>query len=115
LYRRELSWDQKLAHISILRYRKLVEQMNPTEYHFLLNNKIAAKGLFGAFGIPMPKFFGRVSAKHGRTFDGRPLCTPADLEDLLRRIGADEICFKHVAGAQGRGFMRAMLELDSER
>jgi len=114
LYRRELSWRDRFAYIGERRYRMYIHQINPLRYHFLMQNKIASKGMISIFGIPVPKFHGYICAEQGSTFDGIPLRTPADLEDLLRRIDAQEVCFKPVDGMQGRGFIRVALGRDAD-
>lgn len=113
LGRRELSWNEKAAFISEPRYRRLCAKVNPPRYHFVTDNKLAAHGLLALFAIPSPPFYGRIHETNGQTFDGRPLCTATDLENLLRRLGVDEVVFKVITGLRGKGFIKATLDLDA--
>lgn len=113
LYRRELTWRDKCAHIDDPRYRRLIDKVNPFHYRFITANKIVTQGILEMFGVPVPPFYGYINARHGWTYDGERLTNPADLEGLLRRIGDAEMCFKLLTGFGGRGFLKAAVHLDS--
>ncbi len=113
-YRRTLSWQDKRSHVNEKTYRRLVERVNPSRYHFVTNNKVVTHGLLTTFGIPTPPLLGVVNPANGRTFDGQPLKTAEDLLALLRRDGAPRACFKLITGLRGHGFIRVSLALDDE-
>jgi hypothetical protein len=114
LYRRALSWSDKRAHTNENTYRRLVDEINHPRYHFVTNNKIVAHGMLTTFGIPTPLFLGVVNSVHGWTFDNHPLRSHVNLEELLRRVGLSEVCFKLVAGLRGAGFLKVTLALDDD-
>jgi hypothetical protein len=114
LYRRELSWEQKLEFIGNGLYYRMIEQINPKSLRFLTNNKIVAHGYLSRFGIPTAEFYGFIDRVHGVTFDNRPLRTAADLEGLLRRIGGRRVCFKLISGLRGEGFLKVSPALDDD-
>lgn len=112
LYRRELAWQDKLDYMSSLEVYNHLGEINQPEHHFVARNKLITHGLFMAFAIPTPPFYGVVDANNGRTFDGHPLCTANDLVDLLRRLDLDTVCFKYIAGTRGKGFYRMRVDCD---
>ncbi len=111
-YRKTLSWQDKIDHVTNKTYRRLVQQVNHPRYHFITNNKVVTHGLLATFRIPTPPFYGVVEPTSGSTFDGHPLKTAEDLLALLRRIGVPRVCFKLVTGLRGRGFFKVSLALD---
>lgn len=106
LYRRSLTWRDKREHISGSRHLRLLREANDVRFQFVPSNKVVAYGLMRAFSVPSPPFFGVVNGNGGQTVDGRPLTSPAHLEDLCARFELRRLCFKLVAGWAGHGFHR---------
>lgn len=106
LYRRSLKWRDKCNHISGSRHLRLLRRANDVRCQFVPMNKVVTYGLMRTFSVPAPPFFGVINGNAGQTVDGRPLTSPADLEDLCARFQLERLCFKLVAGWAGYGFHR---------
>lgn len=114
LYRKELAWPEKRAHVSHKTYRRYLTRINPAAYQIVTNNKVVTHGLLSSFGIPTPAFYGMLNPGSGRSFDNHPLRTHADLAQLLSRIPVTHIVCKPVSGYRGAGFFKAKVERDTQ-
>lgn len=113
LYRRELSWDEKLAYMPRNEFLEYSSLINPPRYQYVMLNKLVTHGVLTMFGIPTPPFYGTVDQGHGETWDGKPLRTPDDMIGLLERLGIDEVCFKLIEGLRSKGFYRVKIDRGS--
>jgi hypothetical protein len=110
LYRRELSWGQKLEYVGGTRYARLIHSINPVEYDYVARNKLETYKILTANGVPTPPVYGVVEGASGWTWDGDVLRSPDDLVSLVERLGTDTVCFKYVTGTRGRGFYRVTVD-----
>ena len=115
LYRRKFTWQQKLEYLSERDYQTAMNKINPNRYYVIANNKLATYALLRSYDIPTPITYGGINVEHGWTFDGQPLKTADDLGNLLRRLQADEVCFKLISGLRGAGFIKAGIKLGTEQ
>lgn len=102
-WRRSLRWSDKTGQLSASEYRLLVARLNPLQYRKLSQNKIPEKAILTLFGIPTPRFLGRLQAQIGTDFAGRPLRTPEDLERLTEDCATARMVFKQPEGWGGKG------------
>jgi hypothetical protein len=109
-WRRGLSWQDKTRQLSAVEYRRRVAALNPAPYRKLSQNKIPEKAILTLFGVPTPRFLGRLHAGAGYDHAGRPLRDAADLERLTRECGATRLVFKRLEGWGGKGVQIAALE-----
>lgn len=109
-WRRELAWDDKTEQVSAREYRRRVGLLNPVSYRKLSQNKIPEKAILSLFGVPTPRFLGRLEARKGCGLDGRPLCNAADLERLASGHGERRLVFKQLEGWGGKGVLIPAIE-----
>lgn len=102
-WRRELRWGAKTGQLAEREYQRRIARLNPQAYRKLSHNKIAEKAILSLFGIPTPRFLGRLHARLGYDTAGRPLRNAADLERLARELGASRLVFKPAEGMRGEG------------
>ncbi len=112
LYRKGIHWRDKLEYMSPSRQKECLCTINPTRYHYVVENKILTHGVLTSFGILTPPFYGIVGNVDGVTWDGKPLRSETDLLRLLQRLGVGEVCFKQVSGTRGEGFFRVEVLTD---
>ena len=112
-WRRDLGWSDKTGQLSAGEYRRLVARLNPLQYRKLSQNKIPEKAILTLFGIPTPRFLGRLQAQIGADFAGRPLRTPEDLERLIQDCATARMVFKHPEGWGGKGVHVPTIERSS--
>lgn len=104
-WRRELAWSDKTSQVSASEYRRRVGLLNPTSYRKLSQNKIPEKAILTLFGLPTPRFLGRLHARAGWDHTGRPLRNAADLERLVGEQQAVRMVFKQLEGWGGKGVL----------
>ena len=109
LYRRELSWRDKLDYVAGKKYDRLIHRVNPPEHDHFTRNKLESYRILTANGIPTPEVYGLVEGASGATWDGNLLRSVDDLLRLLEKVGTDTVCFKYVSGTQGRGFYKVKI------
>lgn len=109
-WRRELAWGDKTGQVSAREYRRRVALLNPVSYRKLSQNKIPEKAILTLFGIPTPRFLGRLHARAGRDLTGQPLCNAADLERLATEQQATRMVFKRLEGWGGKGVLVPEME-----
>lgn len=80
---------------------ELWSTLTPREYRCLYNNKLIFHRFFKAVGLPLAFCFGVFDPAVGRTADGKPLRSAAELAELLRRCGQDGFVFKPTEGIRG--------------
>lgn len=114
LYRRELSWKDKLAYVAGERYTRLVHSVNPIQYDYIARNKLETWKVLTASGIPTPPVYGLVAGASGWTWEGETLRSSDDLVALMRRLEIDTVCFKYVTGTRGRGFYKVRIDVAGE-
>jgi hypothetical protein len=102
-WRRELCWKDKTNQLGAHAYKRRIMQLNPAPYHKLSGNKVAEKALLTLFGIPTPRFLGRLESRVGRDTDGYPLRGAEELARLVRTLGAKRLVFKRTEGPEGFG------------
>jgi hypothetical protein len=109
-WRRELSWADKTSQLSAGEYRRRLELLNPIAYRKLSQHKIPEKAILSLFGIPTPRFLGRLNARIGRDTSGVPLRNAADLEILARKHDGRRLVFKQPEGWGGKGVRIPLIE-----
>ncbi len=109
LYRRELSWTDKLAYVGEVKYERLIHSVHPAEYDHFTRNKLEAYGMLAANGIPTPPVYGVVEGARVPAWNGEVLRSSTDLMRLVSRLGIDTVCFKFVSGTRGRGFYKVKI------
>jgi hypothetical protein len=110
LYRRELSWRDKLEYVAGAKYERLIHRVNPPEHDRFTRNKLECYRILSAAGVPTPEVYGIVEGASGTTWDGEVLRSSDDLLKLLERLGTDTVCFKFVTGTRGRGFYKVKID-----
>ncbi len=110
LYRRELSWKDKLQYVEGRMYERLIHSVNPIQYDYVARNKLETYNILSTHNIPVPPVYGIVAGVSGRTWEGRILRSHDDLVRLVNRLGIDTVCFKYVTGTRGRGFYRVKID-----
>lgn len=109
-WRRELAWSDKTSQVSASEYRRRIELLNPASYRKLSQNKIPEKAILSLFGVPTPRFLGRLEASKGCDSDGHPLCNAVDLERLASEHRAIRLVFKRLEGWGGKGVLIPAIE-----
>lgn len=109
-WERGLSWQDKTGQLSAREYRRVVENFNPEHYRKLSQNKIAEKAILTLFGLPTPRFLGRLSAHVGMDARGAPLRGAGDLGRVLDAQRPDAVVFKELEGHGGKGVRIADLQ-----
>lgn len=102
-WRRELGWGDKTSQLSAGEYRRRVGLLNPAPYRKLSQNKIPEKAILALFGIPTPRFLGRLEARIGCDTAGRSLRNASDLERLVGGRQIARLVFKRLEGWGGKG------------
>jgi hypothetical protein len=110
LYRREISWKEKLDYIAGAKYERLVHSVNAEKDDHLTRNKLETYKILSAHGIPTPEVYGLVEGKSGWTWDGEVLGSHEDLVALVSRRKIDTVVFKFVTGTRGIGFYKAKID-----
>lgn len=109
-WRRELGWGDKTGQVSANEYRRRIGLLNPLPYRKLSQNKIPEKAILALFGVPTPRFLGRLEARTGCDPAGRSLRNAADLERLADEHRAVRLVFKRLEGWGGKGVLIPMIE-----
>jgi len=109
-WRRELGWGDKTGQVSASEYRRRIALLNPAPYRKLSQNKIPEKAILALFGVPTPRFLGRLEASRGFDMAGRPLRNAADLERLANERQAMRLVFKRLEGWGGKGVHIPVIE-----
>jgi hypothetical protein len=109
LYRRQLSWTDKLTYVGEVKYERLIHSVHPVEFDHFTRNKLEAYGMLVANGIPTPPVYGIVEGARVPAWNGEVLRSSADVMTLVSRLGTDTVCFKYVSGTRGRGFYKVKL------
>jgi hypothetical protein len=109
-WRRDLSWDDKTSQLSASEYRRRVGLLNPMTYRKLSQNKIPEKAILNLFGIPTPRFLGRLNSRIGRDTSGGSLRSAAELERLARKHDARRLVLKQPEGWGGKGVRIPLVE-----
>lgn len=113
-WRRGLRWADKAAQLSAAEYRRVIGRLNPVAYRKLSQNKVAEKAIISLFGLPTPRFIGRIAAADGLDREGRPLRNAGELAALIREGGYDRLVFKRPEGWGGKRVRIARLEVSDE-
>jgi len=111
-WERGLSWQDKTGQLSAREYRRVVQNFNPEHYRKLSQNKIAEKAILTLFGLPTPRFLGRLSAHVGMDARGTPLRGAADLIRVLDAQTPHGVVFKELEGHGGKGVRIVQLQRD---
>jgi hypothetical protein len=95
--------DEKTTYLpdSVAENARLWERLTPARYRLLYDNKLVFHHFFAAAGLPVAPLFGVFAPRFGRTMDGAPLGSAAELEALLERVGSDGFVFKPAEGIMG--------------
>jgi hypothetical protein len=109
-WRRDLSWEDKTSQLTAREYKRRVDLLNPMAYRKLSQHKIPEKAILTLFGIPTPRFLGRLNARIGRDTSGGSLRNVADLERLARKQEGRRLVFKEVEGWGGKGVRIPLIE-----
>ena len=110
LYRRELSWQDKLTYVAGSKYDRLIHSVNSIEYDHITRNKLETYRILTDNNIPTPPVYGVVEGASGWTWDGEILRSHDDLVRLVLRLGIDTVCFKFVSGTRGRGLYKVKID-----
>lgn len=103
-WRRNLSWREKLGHISEGEYKSMLRRMNPREYRKASQHKVVEKAVLTLLGFPTPRFLGFFHSWRGRAWDGKPLSSAEDLLRFLRDCPGSRVAVKPVEGWGGAEF-----------
>ena len=114
LYRSTIPWSAKKDYLWGTPYLKWHRHFSDISCTFVILNKVVTYGLLRSFGIPIPAFYGLLHRADGQTFDGRPLQSVEDLDELIRRTQLDELCFKPVGGWGGKGFLKVRFRREGQ-
>jgi hypothetical protein len=102
MWRRSMSWDDKLAHWNGRRYLAHIHRLNDSAYFKISQNKLCEKSLLAMLALPCAPLKGFFQQSAGRDTAGHPLQTSAHLRTLLsRRQG--RYFLKPAEGDSGRG------------
>ena len=110
LYRRELSWRDKLDYVAGKKYDRLIHSVNPPEHDHFTRDKLECYRILRANGIPTPEVYGIVEGAISASWDGEVLRSSGDLLKILESRGIDTVCFKFVTGTRGRGFYKVRID-----
>jgi hypothetical protein len=80
---------------------RLWQALTPREYGTLYTNKVIFHRFFASVGLPLAALFGVFDPAVGRTEEGQPLRSAADLTELLRQRAHDGFVFKPAEGVRG--------------
>jgi hypothetical protein len=102
-------FDPKLTPTDKRRYlpeapranERLWHALTPRDYACLYSNKLIFHRFFKSLGLPLATLFGVFDPAVGRSEEGKPLRTAADLTELLRRCAQDGFVFKPAEGVRG--------------
>ena len=114
LYRRELSWKDKLTYVAGSKYDRLIHSVNAIQYDHITRNKLETYRILVANNIPTPPVYGLVDGVSGLTWEGEMLRSHRDLVALVNRLGIDTVCFKFVSGTRGRGFYKVKINTSGD-
>jgi hypothetical protein len=84
---------------------RLWARFNPKEYGCLYANKLIFNRFFSAIGLPVARILGIYDPTIGRSMDGRPLRTAADLRAWLPGAAGAGFVFKPIEGVQGHSIL----------
>lgn len=104
LWQRDKTWQDKAAQINEADYLRRVARLNLPRYQKISQHKVVEKSLLSLFNIPAARFYGYFHTDSGTTFQGLPLRTAAELEQLIRSERLKKFCCKQVEGFGGYGF-----------
>jgi len=113
-WQRDLSWRDKAGQLSAREYRRVIERLNPEHYRKLSQNKVAEKAILTLFGLPTPRFLGRLCAGVGLDADALRMRDVGDLRRVLRQYGGDAVVFKELEGYGGKGVRIVQLQPDDD-
>ncbi|MFL5494573.1 MAG: sugar-transfer associated ATP-grasp domain-containing protein, partial [Gemmatimonadales bacterium] len=103
LFDPELSPDAKRSYLSDAprENARLWAALTPTRYRCLYENKLVFNRYFSSFGLPLATIFGVFDPEVGRSVEGQPLRTEAELGEFIRRFRSDGFVFKPAEGVKG--------------
>jgi hypothetical protein len=84
---------------------RLWSRFNPKQYGCLYANKLIFNRFFSAHGLPLARILGVYDPLVGRTMDGRPLRSVADLQEWLPTVANDGFVFKPIEGVRGHSIL----------
>ena len=102
LFDPSLPWERKREYIGNALLRRLWSALNPIEYRYIFKNKLVFDQVCRSAGLPSPPFVAVFDPDHGRTADGRPLRTVAEIEEWIRTGTDGDIVMKPAEGAEGK-------------
>lgn len=114
-WRRDMPWRDKLDHVNEREYRSMVEELNPPRYQKISQHKVVEKAMLSLLGFPTPRFLGFYHPERGRTWDGKTLCSAADLERFFRECEEPKVVIKLVEGWGGAEFRAVEVLRDGGR
>jgi hypothetical protein len=101
-WRREIPWSAKLRQLNGREFNEALRSLNPPQYRKLTQNKVPEKAILRLFGIPTPRFVGKLAVSYGLDTEGMPFRTAADLETQIRKRGLERVVFKRPEGHGGK-------------
>lgn len=110
LYRRSLSWLEKLDHFNSTEYETLCRKLNPLRAAY--RHKIVQKALLQLAGVPTPKLLGSLRGNAGWSHTGAPLHEAAHLHALLSSDHCKAIVLKDELGLGGDGVHKFSVLVD---
>ena len=102
---KDMSWQEKCAHISDKKYHQALNILNPAPYRKLTQHKLTEKSFLKLSHIPSSNFLGFLAPIKGFSSQGNPLTSEAELCSLLTSYIGDTICIKIPEGYGGKGFL----------
>lgn len=115
MWRRELRWTDKLAHLTPREFQRLIDRLNEPAYRKISQNKLVEKSILMLHAIPTPNFLGYFDTHSGRSFNGSSVRNEKQLEEMLSSHVGKRICFKEPEGFAGRNFVAAEVVDDGDK
>ncbi len=112
MWRPTMSWADKRAHFNHRDFSRLVDGLNPPALRQPYRHKREQKRLLQQQQVATPAWFGFFHPEHGRTADGAPLTTVAELSALLSQHPDQRLVLKRVIGSGGEGFLSYVVRID---
>ncbi len=105
----EMSFEEKISHISDVQYHKALNILNPKTYRKITQHKLAEKAFLKLSHIPSSNFIGFLEPVKGFDFNGNKLTNENELATLLKNYLGQSICLKIPEGYGGKGFYAGIL------
>ncbi|TDQ47700.1 sugar-transfer associated ATP-grasp domain-containing protein [Permianibacter aggregans] len=115
MWRREMPWDDKLAHFCYDDFHQLIDLLNPPTHRQLHRHKFAQKQHLLDAGIRTPALYGFFHPDHGIATDGSRLRDVESVAHLLHAHENEIVVFKPEIGSGGEGVVCYRIECLAEQ